>query len=79
MKRFFFDIDDGHCSVRDTTGVEAANVVDIRSETIAALPDILQELAYDEDHKEICVCVRDETSRAVLRMKVVIDVAVMRD
>jgi hypothetical protein len=75
MKRYFFDIDDGYTKFRDERGVKATNLAEIRTEALAALPDILQAMNSGEDEKRLTLSVRNETNDVVLRLTVAIDIA----
>jgi hypothetical protein len=79
MSRFYFDIDDGHDSVRDERGVEVDDLSDIPTEVLAILPDMLESVLPNEDNRAFRIEVRNDESRVVYRATLSLTAGWVRD
>ena len=65
MPRYFFDIDDGARSSRDTEGTELSGREAARREATGILPDIAREELPDGNHRIFACRVRDDKDREI--------------
>ena len=65
--RYFFDVQNGDDFTPDEEGIDCDGPEAVRSQAIAALPEIARDALPDSDHHAMTVTVRDETGEAVYR------------
>jgi hypothetical protein len=66
VARYFFDIDDGDVSSRDTVGTECATLQSARHQAVATLTAIAKDtIPKDGDRQQFALSVRDENDVTV--------------
>jgi hypothetical protein len=65
MPLYFFDIDDGKRSSRDTEGTELPDREAARREATGILPDIAREELPDGNHRTFICRIRDDQDREI--------------
>jgi hypothetical protein len=69
MPRYFFDIDDGERSSRDSVGTELADREAVRREATGILPDVAREELPDGNERIFACSVRDESGKVIFVAK----------
>ena len=63
MPRYFFDTDDGQKHSQDEKGLDLGGPWEARALALAVIPDILRDVQFDDDRRDIVSSVRDENGR----------------
>jgi hypothetical protein len=79
MPHFYFDIDNGECSLRDEIGAEAENLIDVRNAAVCALPEMAKDVLPDGDHRIFAINVRDDNDRVIFRATLSFNAQWVRD
>jgi hypothetical protein len=63
MPRYFFDTDDGQKQSQDENGLDLGGPWEARALALAVIPDMVRDVQYDGDRRDLVSSVRDENGR----------------
>ena len=74
MPRYYFDSHDGDQSIVDDIGVELPDIDAAKLEASRALTDLARDVVPGSIWRELCVSVRDELNRPILKVVMTFEV-----
>jgi hypothetical protein len=77
MPRFYFDTDDGSCSVTDGDSIDLQDMQSVQEQALALLYDISRERQVSELGRRFVTAVRDRHGHPVLKITLKIETPAM--